>query len=68
MNKEYKVAMFGQHLKILCQPDRAQMLEVTGSARRFRYRFEEPLMQPYVILRGLADDLITKELLRKTDA
>lgn len=65
MKKEYKVAMFGQHLKILCEPDRAKMLEVTGSARRFRYRFDEPLMQPYVILRGLADGLITKEILRK---
>ncbi|HMH18177.1 MAG TPA: AAA family ATPase [Burkholderiales bacterium] len=65
MQKQYKVAMFGQHLKILCEADRAKMLEVTGSPRRFRYRFEEPLMQPYVILRGLADGLITKNTLRQ---
>jgi Cdc6-like AAA superfamily ATPase len=65
MGKPYKVAMYGQHLKILNQGDRGKILEVTGSPRRFLYRFEEPLMQPYVVLRGLSEGLITKQVLRK---
>ncbi len=65
MKKPYETAMFGQHLKILCGSDRGEILEVTGTPRRFRYRFQEPLMQPYVILRGLADGLITKEMLKQ---
>lgn len=60
MKKPYDVAMFGQHLKKLCETDRGEILEQTGSPRRFRYRFAEPLMQPYVILRGLSDGLIDK--------
>jgi Cdc6-like AAA superfamily ATPase len=65
MDRPYDVAMFGQHLKKLCEADRAEILEQTGSARRFRYRFAEPLMQPYAILRGLSDGLIDKPTLEK---
>lgn len=64
MRKPYDVAMFGQHLKKLCESDRGEILELTGSPRRFRYRFVEPLMQPYVILRGLSDGLIDKPTLK----
>ncbi len=65
MKKPYDVAMFGLHLKKLCEADRAELLEQTGSPRRFRYRFAEPLMQPYVILRGLSDGLIDKPTLER---
>lgn len=65
MKKPYDVAMFGLHLKKLCEGDRAELLEQTGSPRRFRYRFAEPLMQPYVILRGLSDGLIDKLTLER---
>ena len=60
MGSKYDIPKFGQHLKILCQQDRGRMLEQTGTSRRFRYRFAEPLVQPYVLLRGLADGLIDK--------
>jgi Cdc6-like AAA superfamily ATPase len=62
--KEYTTENFGQHLKKLCLPDRGKILDQTGKARRYRYRFEEPLMQPYVILRGLRDGLISKDKLK----
>jgi hypothetical protein len=32
-----------------------------GEMRRFQYKFVEPLMQPYVLMQGLADGLITEE-------
>lgn len=65
MGRPYNVTMYGQHLKILNQTERGRILEVDGSPRRFIYRFEEPLMQPYVVMRGLAEGLITKETLGK---
>jgi len=65
MKKPYTVAMFGVHLKRLCDDDRGSILEFTGSSRRFRYRFREPLMQPYVVLRGLAENLIEKTVLKQ---
>ena len=61
MGKPYDTAMFGQHLKILCGQDRGAILEQTGTPRRFRYRFVEPLMQPYIIMRGIASGLITRQ-------
>lgn len=64
-NKQYTTENFGQHLKNLCEPERGKILDQKGKARRFRYRFEEPLMQPYVILRGLKDGLIDKATLKK---
>lgn len=65
MKEEYDTGKFGQHLKKLCEAERGRILELIGTPRRFRYRFVEPLMQPYVILRGLKDGLITKEQLKQ---
>ncbi len=65
MGAPYKVPKFGQHLKKLCDANRGSILEVMGTNRRFRYRFAEPLMQPYVILKGLASGLISKQTVRK---
>jgi predicted HTH transcriptional regulator len=39
--------------------------EDDGVARRYFYRFDNPLLQPYVILSGLAQDLIDEELVRR---
>lgn len=63
MRTAYDVSKFGQHLKILCNTNRGAILEQIGESRRFRYRFIEPLMQPYIIIRGLAESLIDKETL-----
>jgi hypothetical protein len=60
MTKRHTTEMFGQHLKKLCEAERGEILEVDGTPRRFRYRFQEPLMQPYIIMRGLRDGLLDK--------
>jgi Cdc6-like AAA superfamily ATPase len=65
MKKPYTTEMFGQHLKKLNEAERGKVLELDGTPRRFRYRFEEPLMQPYVILRGLKDGLLDKATMKK---
>jgi Cdc6-like AAA superfamily ATPase len=59
------VSLFGQHLKILCTPERGSILEVTGTPRRFRYRFVEPMMQPFILMNGLQNSLITKDQVRE---
>lgn len=66
MKAHYDTSKFGQHLKILCDQNRGGILELTGEPRRFRYRFIEPLMQPYIIIRGLAEGLIDKATLSGT--
>jgi predicted alpha/beta-hydrolase family hydrolase len=53
--------MYGQHLNMLCAPERREIFEQTGSPRRYRYRFVEPMMQPFVLIKGIQEGFITKE-------
>lgn len=64
MKKAYDIPGFSQHLdKLSSDPSRGPVLEKAGTTRRFRFRFINPLLQPYVIMRGLADNLLEGELL-----
>ena len=42
---------------------RGSVLKKSGVKRRFRYRFTDPLMQPFVIMKGLADGKISPSVL-----
>jgi Cdc6-like AAA superfamily ATPase len=59
--EEAKVSLFGQHLKSLCEPDRGEILEQIGTDRKFRYRFVEPMMQPFILVQGLRTGQITRQ-------
>ncbi len=50
-----------RHLGKFSDGERGPVLEKEGTIRRFQYKFSDPLMQPYVLLKGLADRLITDE-------
>ena len=52
-NKPYEIWSFAQHLNDFCDPKRGKILRKSGTKRRFRYRFDNPLMQPFVIMKGL---------------
>jgi hypothetical protein len=52
---------FARHLKEMSDTRRGRILVREGETRRLRYRFVNPLMRPYVIMRGVADDLLTSE-------
>jgi Cdc6-like AAA superfamily ATPase len=55
------VSLFGQHLKALCEDDRGKILEQKGAPRKYRYRFVEPMMQPFVLMQGLQSNVITRQ-------
>jgi Cdc6-like AAA superfamily ATPase len=55
MKKTYEIPSFARHLASFCKTHRGSVLKKTGVKRRFRYRFTDPLMQPFVIMKGLAD-------------
>lgn len=46
------------HLGELMKADRGPLLERTGPRRRYRYRFVNPLMRPYVLMVATRDGLI----------
>lgn len=59
----YDVPAFAKHLKAFCEENRGCILERRGPPRKVQYRFVKPLMGPYVVLKGLADGLITEKQL-----
>ena len=59
MGKRYEIPNFIANLNALASEKRGPVLQKTGVARSFRYRFRDPLLQPYVILRGVNEGLTT---------
>lgn len=57
-SKNYEISTFAKHLNEFSDKKRCNILSKSGELRRYRYKFTDPLMQPYVIMRGLIDDKI----------
>lgn len=71
MGKEYDIPGFSRHLNAFCEPERGPMLQKIGRERKFRFRFVNPLMQPYITMQGFKDAFIAQEhiaALRRPDA
>lgn len=62
MQKAYEIPAFSQHLNAFCEGSRGPVLQRTGTNRRFRFRFSNPLLQPYVIMDGIRRGLIDDSL------
>jgi Cdc6-like AAA superfamily ATPase len=58
MRKPYDTPAFARHLNDFCRTGRGPILERIEEGRRVRFRFLNPLMQPFVMLRGLADGML----------
>lgn len=63
MGKPYGIPSFAKHLNAFCDKGRGKILERTGVTRRYRYRFTDPLMEPYVVMRGLKTGLVSSDVL-----
>lgn len=64
--KDYDIPSFAQHLKEFSDMKRGNILKKIGQTRRFRYRFSDPLMRPYVIMQGLATGRVSDAALPAT--
>jgi Cdc6-like AAA superfamily ATPase len=60
--KAYQASTFALHMNAFCEADRGCVLQRFGSARNYRYRFADPMMQPYVILKGLNEGRLNDEI------
>lgn len=54
----YDNSAFWSHLGAFCTPERGEVLQKSGRARQFRYRFVNPLLQPFVIMHGISKGYI----------
>ena len=57
--KPYEIPSFQQHVNEFCDGKRGPVLRRTGTPRRYRYRFVNPLMQPFVIMQGFTTGKIS---------
>lgn len=55
--KEFTTDRFFTHLQKFCELD---ILRKTGGEYKWRYQFSNPLMQPYVIMKGLEERIIDR--------
>jgi len=60
LGEQVKVPSFAFHLNEMCGPDRGSVLRKTGERKTYRYHFAEAAMQPYVIMKCLKDNAISK--------
>lgn len=58
LGRPIKHANFQRHLSEFLSDARGPMLIRRGSERQYRYRFCDPMMQPYILMRGMRDGLI----------
>lgn len=63
MKKRYDVPGFSRHLNDFCEIERGPILHKIGKTRRYRFRFINPLMQPFVVMQGISSGLIDRKLL-----
>ena len=64
MNRNYDIPAFVRHLDAFCGDNRGPALLKEGQSRRYQYRFVIPLMRPFILLKGIADGLISADALR----
>lgn len=62
--RPYDIPSFARHLNRFTEASRGGVLQKVGEPRRYFYRFANPLLQPFVILNGIAKDLISEDALR----
>jgi Cdc6-like AAA superfamily ATPase len=58
MGRRYEIPSFSGHLNRFCDASSGPILEQRGVKRKFRYRFRDPLMQPYIIMQGVNSGLL----------
>lgn len=70
--RRYQIPSFSRHLHALSQEARGPALLRRGTEHRYRFRFMNPLLQPFVLMRGIATGMVTFEaldrFLEKTEA
>jgi hypothetical protein len=63
--KTYTIPAFAKHLTSFSTPERGCILQKEGVKRKFRYRFSNPLMQPFAVMKGVASKIISEEVLKR---
>jgi Cdc6-like AAA superfamily ATPase len=63
LQRPVKIDAFQQHLEKFIKEDRGAVLIRRGKERAYKFRFRDPMMQPYVIMRGIDEKIIPSSYL-----
>lgn len=58
-------AQIQRHLNEFISERRGHILTRRGIPRQYRYRFSDPLMQPYIIIKGILDKMLDDKVMRR---
>ncbi|PKP92813.1 MAG: hypothetical protein CVT77_07555 [Alphaproteobacteria bacterium HGW-Alphaproteobacteria-16] len=61
VGRPMSIAQYQNHLGDWHTDKRGKILQRTGAQRSYRFRFAEPTMQPYVLMKGIADGMVNEE-------
>jgi hypothetical protein len=64
MKKDLEIPHFARHLAEFCSPERGPALLKEGRQRSFVYRFSDALLRPYVVIKGMRDKMVPKQVLK----
>lgn len=65
LHERKRHAHFDRHLREFISEKRGHILIRRGDERQYRFRFHDPMMQPYVILKGIRDGMIDEPTRQK---
>ena len=60
--KDYPASTYAKHMNAFCTTERGSVLQKFGNSRSWRYGFFDPMLQPFVILKGLNEGRLTDEI------
>ena len=63
VKRSVQMGTYMKHLHEFCTPDRASVLQKQGEAWKCRFRFRDPLMQPFVVIRALGEGTLNLSVL-----
>jgi Cdc6-like AAA superfamily ATPase len=62
-NEPSEPALFARALRHLSEPGRGEILHRIGDGFRVRYRLFNPILRPYIVMRGVREKLVSKTML-----
>ena len=61
MGRTHAISSIARYMHGLCDEKRGAVLQKLGESHSYRYRFTDPALQPYALMRGLERGLLTLE-------
>lgn len=68
LGRKVEISTFQQHLKKFIASDRGEVLIRKGRERAYQFRFADPIMQPFVIMKGIEQNLVDPEAMSALSA